>query len=336
MDDVLPHVSIVIPAYNAAERIPTALNSVVGQTYSSSDLEVIVVDDGSEDDTAAVARHHLAETTMSSRVLTVENGGPSRARNIGWAAAEGDWIQFLDDDDWIEETKLETQAGVAETVSGEVAVLYSDWKRVRYGHDVEEGSATIATPRIRDEHALADLISTEGFIHLGSALFNRGWLERVDGFDEECWLIEDVHLHLRLAMAGGRFMHVETDQPVFFYRQREEGSLASGNQEAFIEGCLRNARMVERYARRHDRMDEELRAQLVRVYFQGTRYYASRDWKRFKEVWRWIRHLDESALPEHPAHLRAVARMVGYPTAEKVAISYRRLKETLQKAISLL
>jgi len=161
-------------------------------------------------------------------------------------------------------------------------------------------------------------------------------LERVEGFEEQYWLIEDVHLMLRIAMVGGRFVHIDTERPVFLYRQRDEESLVSEHDQAFVEGCLRNARMAEQYARSHDQIDDELRAQLVRVYFQGTRYYAGRDWDRFKEVWEWIRRLDGRALPERPAHLRAVARMVGYPAAEKVAISYRRLKETLRKAIPML
>jgi glycosyltransferase involved in cell wall biosynthesis len=324
----LPHVSVVIPAHNAADRLPMALDSVFAQTYPPEKLEVIVVDDGSTDDTAAVARDHLGASPMESQVISVENGGPSRARNIGWRQGSGEWVQFLDDDDVLAHTKIEQQMSVAPATPADVAVLYSDWKRVQAENPSREGD--VQSPRIRDDHRLADLISTDGFIHLGSALFRRSWLERVKGFEEEHWLIEDVHLLLRMAMAGGRFGHVETEGPVFFYRQRNEGSLVADNKQAFIEGCVRNARMVERYARKNEALTDPLRAQLIRVYFQGTRYYAGRDRERFSEIWSRIRDLNPDAHPDQPAHLRMASKILGYPVAERVAVLYRRLKSSLK------
>lgn len=324
----LPHVSVVIPAYNAAERLPTALDSVQAQTYPPEKLEVIVVDDGSTDDTAAVARERLRASPMETQVMSVENGGPSRARNLGWRSSSAEWIQFLDDDDVLATAKIEQQASAAQTAPADVAVLYSDWKRVQANESPQTG--TTQSPRVRSDHAFADLISTEGFIHLGSALFRQSWLERVDGFEEQYWLIEDVHLLLRLAMRGARFEHVKTDGPVFCYRQRGEGSLAAENKQAFIEGCVRNARMVEQYAREEGELTDLLRDQLVRVYFQGTRYYAGRDRERFSEIWSRIQGLNTNAHPEQPTHLRLVSKILGYPAAESIAVSYRRLKSSLK------
>lgn len=325
----MPPVSVVIPAYNAAERLPTALDSVLAQTYPPEMLEVIVVDDGSTDDTAAVARDHLQGVSpIDTQVIAVENGGPSRARNIGWRSSSGDWIQFLDDDDVLANTKMERQAQVAKEAAADVAVLYSDWKRVQGMDSSHIGS--VQAPRIRNEHVLADLVSAENFIATGSHLIRRSWLERVGGFEEQYWLIEDVHLLLRLAMRGGRFEHVETDEPVFCYRQRGEGSLAAENKQAFIEGCVRNARMVEQYAREEGELTDMLRDQLVRVYFQGTRYYAGRDHERFSEIWSRIQGLNPNAHPEQPTHLRLVSKILGYPAAENVAASYRRLKSSLK------
>jgi GT2 family glycosyltransferase len=173
-----------------------------------------------------------------------------------------------------------------------------------------------------------DLLTADNFIATGSQLFRRSWLDIVNGFDERYSVIEDVHLMLRVAAAGGQFVHVSSDEPLFFYRQRDEGSLSS-NQTAFIEGCLRNARMVERYARNQKQMTEGIREQLIRVYFYGARFYAPRCWDRFNEIWSWIQRLDPAALPKSPAHLRTASRLLGYPIAERVAIAYRRMKHTL-------
>src|SRR5207253_10816654 len=98
-----PDVSVVIPAFNAASTIDAALQSVFAQTYRS--FEVIVVDDGSEDATAA----RVAE--WGDRVVYVRqpNGGPGRARNVGIAHARGRLIAILDADDAWMPRKLQQQ-----------------------------------------------------------------------------------------------------------------------------------------------------------------------------------------------------------------------------------
>src|SRR5436190_1570422 len=99
----MPQVSVIVPAFNAGRTISAALASVFAQTYR--DFEVIVVDDGSTDDTAA----RIAE--WGDRVLYVRqpNGGPARARNTGIGRSRGRLVAFLDADDvWLPE-KLERQ-----------------------------------------------------------------------------------------------------------------------------------------------------------------------------------------------------------------------------------
>ena len=96
-------VSVIIPTYNRAAYIVEALESVFAQTYG--DCEIIVVDDGSTDDTKAVLQSHMARI----RYIYQENAGVSVARNTGISAATGEWIAFLDSDDQWRPTKLERQ-----------------------------------------------------------------------------------------------------------------------------------------------------------------------------------------------------------------------------------
>ncbi|MBR5421432.1 MAG: glycosyltransferase family 2 protein [Lachnospiraceae bacterium] len=92
-------ISIIIPVYNKAPHLPQCLDSVLSQTYPL--LEVLLVDDGSTDDSLRICREY-AEKDSRVRVLTKENGGASSARNMGIEEATGEYVGFVDADDWIE------------------------------------------------------------------------------------------------------------------------------------------------------------------------------------------------------------------------------------------
>lgn len=115
-------ISVVIPAYNSAATLASAIHSVLDQGVEIQ--EIIVIDDGSTDETASIARG-LSELV---RVITVPNGGPSRARNIGILAAQGDWVAFLDDDDSWHPEKLERQLKLL-AEHPELDLLATNWSR---------------------------------------------------------------------------------------------------------------------------------------------------------------------------------------------------------------
>ncbi len=98
---VEPRIAAVIPAYNAAQIVAAAVESLRGQTVAPA--EIIVVDDGSRDDTSAVAAR------AGARVIRQENGGPAAARNRGIAATSAEWIALLDADDISFPTRIERQ-----------------------------------------------------------------------------------------------------------------------------------------------------------------------------------------------------------------------------------
>ena len=111
-------VSVVIPCYNAAAYLRETLDSALGQTHPP--LEVIVVDDGSTDDSAAIAQSYGPPV----RVIRQENQGESVARNRGIDEAKGDWIAFLDADDLWKPTKLQKQLGAVEPG---VICVHTEW-----------------------------------------------------------------------------------------------------------------------------------------------------------------------------------------------------------------
>ena len=97
--------SIIIPLYNKAPYIEKALRSVFAQSYT--DYEIIVVDDGSKDDSSSIAESVLLSSDVKSQLVRQENAGVSMARNIGATCSQGDYLCFLDADDWWATTFLE-------------------------------------------------------------------------------------------------------------------------------------------------------------------------------------------------------------------------------------
>ena len=115
-------VSILMPAYNAERWIRHSLESAVCQTWP--DKEIIVVDDGSSDNTLAIARGF---ESGSVKVLSQPNRGAAAARNMALSVAQGDWIQWLDADDLLAADKISRQMKRAEQSANGMLLLSSAW-----------------------------------------------------------------------------------------------------------------------------------------------------------------------------------------------------------------
>lgn len=127
MPSMKPLVSILIPAYNAQEWIAESLQSAIGQTWENT--EIIVLDDGSTDQTLSVARAFASDRL---RVISQKNQGAAAARNAAFAASKGDYIQWLDADDLLAPDKVEQQMRARERCRSNRTLLSSGWGRFLY------------------------------------------------------------------------------------------------------------------------------------------------------------------------------------------------------------
>lgn len=108
-------ISVIVPVYNVEKYLRQCLDSVINQTYS--DLEILIVDDGSTDSSGAICDEYKDERFQ---VYHTENRGLSAARNYALDRIHGDYIAFLDSDDWLEETAMEQFITIAETTSADI------------------------------------------------------------------------------------------------------------------------------------------------------------------------------------------------------------------------
>jgi glycosyltransferase involved in cell wall biosynthesis len=188
-----PLVSVVIPAYNAERYLGEAIESVLAQDYGP--VETIVVDDGSTDESAAVARSYDGVV-----VIAQENAGPAVARNVGFAACSGDFVAFHDADDAMTPNKLSVQMGALlvgdgiEIVFGEQEIVVEPGAELPFWHEGSE--AALAMPSRPPD------LAREPLIHPMPMVMKREAFERVGGFDPTLQPAEDLDWAFRAAEAG--------------------------------------------------------------------------------------------------------------------------------------
>lgn len=192
-----PLVSVVIPAFNGAATIDETLRSVRGQSWR--ELEIVVVDDGSTDDTVEVAGRHM-RADPRVRVICQPNAGVAAARNAGWRSAASDLIAFVDSDDlWAEDKIARQMAVLAERGEG-TGLVYSRYALI----DGERRIIYRDTTPVHEGEVLRQLMHGN-FVGNGSAaLVRRAALESSGGFEpalhqagaQGC---EDILFYLRVA-----------------------------------------------------------------------------------------------------------------------------------------
>jgi glycosyltransferase involved in cell wall biosynthesis len=194
-----PLVSVIIPTYNRAHSIGETVESALRQTYRG--LEVVVVDDGSTDETAAV----LARYAPPVRVVRQANQGVARARNAGVGASRGSILMFLDSDDLWAERAVEVRVDVLERAGADVPCTMCDL--VLHRSDGTAGSM-FAQRRLRPKHRqglwtnVADVLATRFLFTNQTLAVRRDAFVEAGGFDESLWVMEDFDLAMRLARLG--------------------------------------------------------------------------------------------------------------------------------------
>lgn len=212
----LPRVSVIVPCFNAEPYIAATLRSVYAQT--GFELEVIVVDDGSTDGSAALVRRDFPQTHLIART----NGGVAAARNAGIAAATADWIAFCDADDIWLPGKLDAQFQ-AMSAAADCRMSYTAW-HIWHSADPAPAPALLA-----DLSARAGTLGWQGatgwlypellldcVVWTSTVLMQRSLLDEIGPFDTGLRIGEDYDLWLR----ASRVTRIErVAQPFALYRQ---------------------------------------------------------------------------------------------------------------------
>jgi glycosyltransferase involved in cell wall biosynthesis len=287
-------VSVVITCCDEEATVEQAVRSVEAQTTFDVVDEILVVNDGSRDGSAVVLER-LAREIDNFRIIETPGLGPSAARNRGVREARGQFIAFLDGDDFWTPEKLERQLP-AFGRSGRIGLVYGDF--VDFSRENATDGRLVTVRRFDSEsaHQLRDYFVHDGPIMPSTAIVRRPVFDDVGLFDESLRMGEDTELCLRIAEKW-RFCHVPG---AFTFKRRHFGQLST-RLDSFLPNA---ARVTQQFASRHSELRCLAGRRMARVHAKVSADCAMRGEKR-----RALRH-DLIAIRLAPLYWRAWATLV--------------------------
>lgn len=201
----MPKVSVIIPTYNRGSLIARAINSVLSQTFK--DFEIIVIDDGSTDNTQEVLESFEGEI----RYVYQQNGGIAKARNRGIELAQGNYIAFLDSDDYWAPEKLALQVRVLD-FNPKVGIVYSRMPIVN-----EAGHVLGMKPNGVSGRNFHELLRVWGDLPTSSVMTRKDCFSKVGVFDPELPPMEDIDMWIRISYKYDLF-EIEGKTIAYYWR----------------------------------------------------------------------------------------------------------------------
>jgi glycosyltransferase involved in cell wall biosynthesis len=211
----MPFFSIIIPTYNRSKKLKQAIDSVLAQTFT--DFEILVMDDGSTDDTPEIIAEYKDQRIIYQ--WDTNSGGPARPRNRGLKIAKGEWICFLDADDWWTLNKLEICIDYID--KNEIDFIYHDLFIVR---DIKAflESKIIRSRKIK-RPVLINLLVKGNVIANSSVVVRKSLMDKIGGINENPGMVaaEDYHTWLRIAQLTDLFQYIP--ESLGYYMINDEG-----------------------------------------------------------------------------------------------------------------
>jgi len=282
-----PLVTIVIPTWNRRALLAEAVESSLAQSWRR--VDVLIVDDGSNDGTEDFARRSIDER-WGTRVRYVRqaNRGAAAARNRGLALAEGTYIQFLDSDDLLYRDKIAAQARALEEPRHRAAaacLCYGAMGRSPAAPSLQRIGYATAEPQ-----ALLRRLAGRGthFLQTAAPLWRRSFLEARAGWREDIVLGDDLEYHVRLLAEASALAFV--DDTLFFVRAHPGARLSAGMSAASLASLVRARRAVHATLHRcglWDRGTQHAFLEAMRTVYANALALGERASIEDLEAWLW-------------------------------------------------
>ncbi|MDQ3843437.1 MAG: glycosyltransferase [Bacteroidota bacterium] len=289
------------------------ISSVEKQSYPKELIQVILINDGSNDKTKEV----LEKYNHKYLIIHTENKGVSHARNVGLQYAEGDFIQYLDSDDIITPDKIEKQVNALYAVDSGIA--YGNWQKF-----VEiEGKIKINKTIERQIEGLEEIAILRGFWCPPAALlYARRIVQKIGPWKEWLPVIQDARYLLDAALAGGKFVHTPFISAL--YREHENGSLSTKSKGAFIIDCFKNAKSIHALWRKENKLDAEHKKALSSVLGWCLPGLVKYDRKLFYQCCLLIEEIDQNFMIKSSFLKERLCRLIGFRRTEILSYNLKR------------
>ena len=202
--------SIIVPVYNTAGYLEQCVNSLLAQPIPEDDFEILLVNDGSIDQSLDVMQRFLIENPDIIEIIDTENGGQGRARNLALDVAQGDYIGFADSDDWVADDMYARLLAEAEETDADIAVCNA------YSVSGSEQTVMNARPQGTD-------ISAAGSVW--NKIFRRSLVGNIR-FPESVWY-EDFAFSAKLLLLSQKTVFL--DEPLYYYRASHPSTMRNQN-----------------------------------------------------------------------------------------------------------
>ena len=288
MDEQIDLISVIVPAYNIADYVERGINSVRNQTYRN--LEIIVVDDGSTDDTGAIC-DRIASEDKRIQVIHKANSGPAEARNVGIAMAQGVYIGFVDGDDWIDPDMYAKMLGALKEQQADVAICR--YRRVYKSHTDDESVERAVL--FEGQEALQYYVQeTEEYDIQNAAwnkLYKRDILEDI-AFPVGKWY-EDIMFATMVLGRAKRCIYLDT--ALYNYIIDREGSIMNAqiNPRTFTD-------QIPAYYEKTKFLKELGRQDLADIH----------DYFFYKRLLQFYSRLEKSDIPERDGFLKRIEQII--------------------------
>jgi glycosyltransferase involved in cell wall biosynthesis len=306
-------VSVIIPCYNAEIWIAEAIDSCLSQTYPH--IEVIVVDDGSTDGSLALAESYSKEI----RIETGPNQGGNHARNRGFRKSRGEYIQFLDADDYLLPEKIQRQVGFLEEFGADV--VYGDW---RHRFHEPDGSSHLGEVQISGEQVdVLESLLAGWWVAPVALLWRRRVVVESGGWDEALTAAQDRDFFTMVALSGSDIRYQSGCHSV--YRRYGNVTVSTSNTARWLENSQQVLEKAERKLQATSQLLMPYRRALATSYFRLARNYYDVERSRYDQLLDRALELCPGFQPAESPLYDAAYRLFGFRMADRLASYKRRL-----------
>ncbi|AFZ04326.1 glycosyltransferase family 2 protein [Calothrix sp. PCC 6303] len=269
---MLPLVSIIIPCFNAGRWLSEAINSCLHQTYQN--IEIIVIDDGSNDNSLEIIKNFSHQIIWKS----IPRSGGNFARNLGFSLSQGEYIQFLDADDYISPEKIARQVDFLEKKS--VDIVYGDW---RHKYHLPDGTSFLGDIKISGTQTdiLESLLGT-WWVALAAFLYRRSLIINSQGWDEKLFAAQDRDFLISLVINGAKVDY----QPGCYsiYRRYGNITVSTRSKEFWISSHLLVLNKSEQQLIKLNRLSTNYHQAIALSYFYLAREVLLIDYSAYLEL----------------------------------------------------